>query len=95
METVNVVDSVQEKPTKREIINAQNMKIIQLEKDLKQQTEYKEMYQKREQEAAREISDLHDFLDGLPNVLPKKKTDYGEHKATTRLLSWVASKANL
>ena len=68
-------------------------KVAELEKELKKQTEYKEMYQRRESEATSQIDELHDFLDGLPDVLPKDKGNYSINKVQTRLLSWIAKKA--
>lgn len=82
------------KVSKKEVIKNLEAKIVQLEKDLKQQTEYKEMYQKREQEACRELDEIHDFLDGLPDILPKEKSNYQHHKVSTRLLSWIAKKSS-
>lgn len=81
------------KVSKKEVIKNLEAKVAQLEKDLKQQTEYKEMYQRREQEACRELDDIHDFLDGLPDSLPKEKPNYGKYSVTARLLSWIAKKS--
>ena len=85
-----------EKQSKKELLILANQEIEKLKKELEQQKTYKEIYEKKSSEKSSEIEEIHDFLDGLPNVMPKTKINgYGENKVSTRLLSWVASKANI
>jgi hypothetical protein len=82
------------KPSKKELLILANQKIEQLDKELTQQKSYVEMYRKESNERKSQIEEIHDFLDGLPNVMPKQKDNYYENKVSTRLLSWIASKAS-
>jgi len=96
----NETNETEVKPSKKErlIIADQNIAILkkrieELESSLKQQTSYADMYRKDSSEKQSEIDEIHDFLDGLQDVLPKEKSNYGKNKLSTRLLSWVAKKA--
>ena len=91
MEDLNEVVKV----SKKELLIIANQKIEKLEKDLAQQVTYTDMYRKESAQRKEEIEEIHDFLDGLPNVMPKSKVNYGENKVSTRLLSWIASKVNI
>lgn len=82
-----------EKPSKKELLILANQEIEKLKKDLEHQKTYRDMYEKIASGKSSEIEEIHDFLDGLPNVMPKTKSNgYGENKVLTRLLSWIASK---
>ena len=91
METLDEV----KKPSKKELLILANQQIEKLTKDLATQTGYVDMYRKESSQRKAEIDEIHDFLDGLPNVMPKDKSNYGENKVSTRLLSWIASKVNI
>lgn len=83
------------KQSKKELLILANQKIVTLEAEVKKQTGYVDMYRKESNERQSEINEIHDFLDGLPNVMAKEKNDYGgNNKVSTRLLSWIASKVN-
>jgi chromosome segregation ATPase len=84
------------KPSKKQIIFEANTKIAKLEEEIKRANDSKESYYKQLNECRSQIDEIHDFLDGLPNVMPRQKTNgYSENKVSTRLLSWIASKASL
>jgi hypothetical protein len=84
------------KPSKKQIIFEANAKIAKLEEELKRANENKDSYYRQLNEFRAQIEEIHDFLDGLPNVMPKTKTNgYSDNKVSTRLLSWIASKASL
>jgi seryl-tRNA synthetase len=83
------------KKSKKELLHEANLRIADLEKKLTDEKSYKEMYSKQATEANNQIDELHDFLDGLPDVMPKEKVPYGTNKVSTRLLSWIAKKSNL
>ena len=88
------LDEVQ-KPSKKELLILANQKIETLEKELAKQIGYVDMYRKESNERKSEINEIHDFLDGLPNVMVKEKSNYGgDNKVSTRLLSWIATKVN-
>lgn len=83
------------KVSKKELLVIANQKIAELQEKLTKQESYIEMYIKESAQRKAEIDEIHDFLDGLPNVMPKEKNNYHENKVSTRLLSWIASKVNI
>jgi len=89
------LDIVEVKQSKKELLILANQKILELEKEVEKQKGYVEMYRKESNDRKNQIDEIHDFLDGLPNVMPKTKDNYYENKVSTRLLSWIASKANI
>lgn len=91
----NDVELEVKQPSKKELLIIANQQIEKLTKELEQQKSHTEMYRKESQERKNQIDEIHDFLDGLPSVMPKQKDNYYENKISTRLLSWIASKANL
>lgn len=81
-------------PSKKELLILANQEIDKLKKEVEKQTGYTEMYRKESQQRKTEIDEIHDFLDGLPGVMPKQKDNYYENKVSTRLLSWIAQKVS-
>lgn len=89
----DVIEEV--KVSKKVIINQLQEKVEALNKELTQQKSYVDMYRKESSQRQSEIDEIHDFLDGLPDVMPKEKANYSQNKISTRLLSWIAKKASI
>lgn len=72
-----------------------NAKIAELEKSLASEKASKDMYYKNERDAAGIIEQLHQFLDAVPNSVPRESD--GENSwsrvkrdPVTRLAAWLA-----
>ena len=73
----------------RQLIQEQEIKITELEKQLKQQTEYKDMYYKQYNEEKAITDGLHEVLDDLGIRGWKDDNKYYRIPLTVRLFSWA------
>lgn len=90
--------STQLKTAKAEI-KALEDKIIKLDKDVKQQSEYKDMYCRQKSELEKEIEAVHSLLDVLEGAIPRKTIpdatqDWNtvKHDMMTRLAAYLAKR---
>lgn len=90
--------STQLKTTKAEITALQD-KITKLEKDVKQQSEFKDMYSRQKQELEKEIEAVHSLLDVLEGTIPRKtipdasqEWNTVKHDMMTRLAAYLAKR---
>ena len=90
--------STQLKTAKAEI-KALEDKIIKLDKDVKQQSEYKDMYCRQKSELEKEIEAVHSLLDVLDGAIPRKtipdatqEWNTVKHDMMTRLAAYLAKR---
>ena len=90
--------STQLKTAKAEI-KALEYKIIKLDKDVKQQSEYKDMYCRQKSEIEKEIEAVHSLLDVLDGAIPRKtipditqEWNTVKHDMMTRLAAYLAKR---
>ena len=90
--------STQLKTAKAEI-KALEDKIIKLDKDVKQQSEYKDMYYRQKSELEKEIEAVHSLLDVLDGAIPRKTIPDAtqewntiKHDMMTRLAAYLAKR---
>lgn len=90
--------STQFKAAKAEIA-ALSMKVDKLEKDVKQQSEYKDMYCRQKSELEKEIEAVHSLLDVLDGAIPRKtipdttqEWNVTKHDMLTRLAAYLAKR---
>lgn len=90
--------STQLKTVKAEILALQE-KITKLEKDVKQQSEYKDMYFRQKSELEKEIEAVHSLLDVLEGTIPRKtipdtsqEWNTVKHDMMTRLAAYLAKR---
>jgi len=90
--------STQLKTAKAEIVALQE-KITKLEKDVKQQSEYKDMYCRQKSELEKEIEAVHSLLDVLEGAIPRKtipdaaqEWNTVKHDMMTRLAAYLAKR---
>lgn len=90
--------STQLKTAKSEIA-AWSMKVDKLEKDVKQQSEYKDMYCRQVAEREKEIEAVHSLLDVLDGAIPRKtipdvtqEWNTVKHDMMTRLAAYLAKR---
>lgn len=90
--------STQLKTAKAEI-KALEDKIIKLDKDVKQQSEYKDMYCRQKSELETEIEAVHSLLDVLDGAIPRKtipdaaqEWNTVKHAMMTRLAAYLAKR---
>jgi len=90
--------STQLKTAKAEIVALQE-KITKLEKDVKQQSEYKDMYYRQKTELEKEIEAVHSLLDVLEGTIPRKtipdasqEWNTVKHDMMTRLAAYLAKR---
>lgn len=90
--------STQLKTAKAEI-KALEEKIIKLDKDVKQQSEYKDMYRRQKSELEKEIEAVHSLLDVLDGTIPRKtipdasqEWNTVKHDMMTRLAAYLAKR---
>ena len=90
--------STQLKTAKAEI-KALEDKIIKLDKDVKQQSEYKDMYCRQKSELEKEIEAVHSLLDVLDGAIPRKTVPDAsqewntvKHDMMTRLAAYLAKR---
>lgn len=90
--------STQLKTAKAEIAALQE-KIIKLDKDVKQQSEYKDMYFRQKSELEKEIEAVHSLLDVLDGAIPRKtipdatqEWNTVKHDMMTRLAAYLAKR---
>ena len=74
-------------------------KVIKLEKDVKQQSEYKDMYCRQKTELEKEIEAVHSLLDVLDGAIPRKtipdasqEWNTVKHDMMTRLAAYLAKR---
>ena len=90
--------STQLKTAKAEI-KVLEAKVVKLEKDLKQQTEYKDMYCRQKTELEKEVEAVHSLLDVLEGAIPRKtipdasqEWNTVKHDMMTRLAAYLAKR---
>lgn len=90
--------STQLKTAKAEI-KALEDKVTKLEKDVKQQSEVKDMYYRQKQELEKEIEAVHSLLDVLEGAIPRKTVPDAsqewntvKHDMMTRLAAYLAKR---
>lgn len=90
--------STQLKTAKAEIVALQE-KVIKLEKDVKQQSEVKDMYYRQKTELEKEIEAVHSLLDVLEGTIPRKtipdasqEWNTVKHDMMTRLAAYLAKR---
>jgi DNA repair exonuclease SbcCD ATPase subunit len=98
MATKTPAVSTQLKTAKAEIAALQE-KITKLEKDVKQQSEYKDMYCRQKNELEKEIEAVHSLLDVLEGAIPRKtipdatqEWNTVKHDMMTRLAAYLAKR---
>ena len=98
MATKTPAVSTQLKTAKAEIAALQE-KITKLEKDVKQQSEYKDMYCRQKNELEKEIEAVHSLLDVLEGAIPRKtipdatqEWNTVKHDVMTRLAAYLAKR---
>lgn len=91
--------STQLKTAKAEIADLQE-KIIKIEKEVKQQSEYKDMYWRQKSELEKEIEAVHSLLDVLEGTVPRKtipdstqEWNTVKHDMMTRLAAYLAKRS--
>jgi DNA repair exonuclease SbcCD ATPase subunit len=90
--------STQLKTAKAEIAALQE-KITKLEKDVKQQSECKDMYYRQKNDLEKEIEAVHSLLDVLDGAIPRKTVPDAsqewntvKHDMMTRLAAYLAKR---
>lgn len=90
--------STQLKTAKAEIVALQE-KVTKLEKDVKQQSDYKDMYYRQKSELEKEIEAVHSLLDVLDGAIPRKtipdatqEWNTVKHDMMTRLAAYLAKR---
>lgn len=90
--------STQLKTAKAEIAALQE-KVTKFEKDVKQQSEYKDMYYRQKSELEKEIEAVHSLLDVLEGTIPRKtipdasqEWNTVKHDMMTRLAAYLAKR---
>jgi len=90
--------STQLKTAKAEIVALQE-KVIKLDKDVKQQSEVKDMYYRQKTELEKEIEAVHSLLDVLEGTIPRKtipdasqEWNTVKHDMMTRLAAYLAKR---
>ena len=90
--------STQLKTAKAEIAALQE-KVTKFEKDVKQQSEYKDMYYRQKSELEKEIEAVHSLLDMLEGTIPRKtipdasqEWNTVKHDMMTRLAAYLAKR---
>jgi DNA repair exonuclease SbcCD ATPase subunit len=90
--------STQLKTAKAEIAALQE-KITKLEKDVKQQSECKDMYYRQKNDLEKEIEAVHSLLDVLDGAIPRKtipdatqEWNTVKHDMMTRLAAYLAKR---
>ena len=90
--------STQLKTAKAEIKVLED-KVSKLEKDVKQQSEFKDMYCRQKQELEKEIESVHSLLDVLEGAIPRKTVPDAsqewntvKHDMMTRLAAYLAKR---
>lgn len=90
--------STQLKTAKVEIVALQE-KIVKIEKEVKQQSEYKDMYFRQKSELEKEIEAVHSLLDVLDGAIPRKtipdttqEWNVTKHDMMTRLAAYLAKR---
>ena len=90
--------STQLKTAKAEIKVLED-KVSKLEKDVKQQSEVKDMYYRQKQELEKEIEAVHSLLDVLEGAIPRKTVPDAsqewntvKHDMMTRLAAYLAKR---
>lgn len=98
MATKTPAVSTQLKTAKAEIAALQE-KITKLEKDVKQQSEYKDMYCRQKNDLEKEIEAVHSLLDVLEGTIPRKtipdasqEWNTVKHDMMTRLAAYLAKR---
>ena len=98
MATKTPAVSTQLKTAKAEIVALQE-KIVKLEKEVKQQSEYKDMYFRQKSELDKEIEAVHSLLDVLDGTIPRKtipdttqEWNVTKHDMMTRLAAYLAKR---
>ena len=98
MSTKTPALSTQLKTAKAEIKVLED-KVAKLEKDVKQQSEYKDMYCRQKTELEKEIEAVHSLLDVLEGAIPRKtipdstqEWNTVKHDMMTRLAAYLAKR---
>jgi DNA repair exonuclease SbcCD ATPase subunit len=98
MATKTPAVSTQLKTAKAEIAALQE-KITKLEKDVKQQSECKDMYYRQKNDLEKEIEAVHSLLDVLDGAIPRKtipdvtqEWNTVKHDMMTRLAAYLAKR---
>jgi len=70
-------------------------KIERLEKEVQQQKQYKENYQKQKEESDFEVRQIHQILDYLPNAVPIRGEDeYSDRSIVVRFAAWLGQQSS-
>jgi hypothetical protein len=98
MATKTPAVSTQLKTAKAEIVVLQE-KIVKLGTEVKQQSEYKDMYYRQKTELEKEIEAVHSLLDVLEGTIPRKtipdatqEWNTVKHDMMTRLAAYLAKR---
>jgi hypothetical protein len=98
MATKTPAVSTQLKTAKAEIVVLQE-KIVKLGTEVKQQSEYKDMYHRQKTELEKEIEAVHSLLDVLEGTIPRKtipdaaqEWNTVKHDMMTRLAAYLAKR---
>ena len=98
MATKTPAVSTQLKTAKAEIVSLQE-KITKLEKDVKQQSDYKDMYCRQKNDLEKEVEAVHSLLDVLEGAIPRKtipdttqEWNTVKHDMMTRLAAYLAKR---
>lgn len=98
MATKTPAVSTQLKTAKAEIVALQE-KVTNLVKEVKQQSEYKDMYYRQKNDLEKEIEAVHSLLDVLDGAIPRKtipdasqEWNTVKHDMMTRLAAYLAKR---
>jgi len=70
-------------------------RMSQLEKEVQQQKQYKETYQKQKEEADAEVAQIHQILNYLPNPVPIRGEDeYQDRSIVVRFAAWLGQQSS-
>ena len=78
----------------KNLLNSKQEAIHKLEKDFKSLESTKDYYYKKHEVLEKEIDQLHEFLDAVPNSIPRKQDREScysiERNVMTRLIAWLS-----
>lgn len=70
-------------------------RIERLEKEVQQQKQYKENYQKQKEESDFEVQQIHQILNYLPNSVPiRGEDDYQDRSIVVRFAAWLGQQSS-
>ena len=83
--------NVMAKKSTATLLKEANLKIIDLEKKLADQTRYKEHAETLKCEYRMQLEDIHEFLDAVNGSVPRNSEEGLKKTALTRLTAWLVN----